>query len=129
MSFFSGFSVVKYDDVKNNNLNYNLGRRINIEKIYQASFSEAMGTISNISIAIISLCSAIIVGVFGKNKKVAVLGVLFLILSIAALVVYYIKKNEIIKVYEENADKTLNIIYFSGSIGIAFILIILLKLL
>lgn len=129
MSFFSGFSVVKYDDVKKNNLNYNLGRRINIEKFYQTSFSEAMSTINNISIAIISLTSAIIVGGFGKNKKVAVLGVLFLILSIAALVVYYIKKNEIIKVYEENADQTLNIVYFSSSIGIAFIFIILINLL
>jgi hypothetical protein len=118
MSFFSGFNEEKKYFVNGKVLE----RSYHIQT-YETSFSEAIGTCSNIFIAALNLIS-IFASYFGSNKKEAVLSFIFFILSIAALVLYYIKKNEIIKVFEENADKTLNIIYFSTSIGIGFIFIL-----
>ncbi len=120
MSFFSGFTERTYKKYLYSSTNYK-------EKAYETSFSEAIGTTSNIIIAIWSLIS-VFNGYFSNNIKVAVLSIIFLILSIAALVLYYIKKNKITKVYEKNADKTLNIIYFSSSISIALTFIILWKI-
>ena len=118
MSFFSGFNEKKKYDVYGKVLKLSY-----TTQTYETSFSEAMGTCSNIFIAGLNLV-IVFASYYGSNKKAAVFSIICFILTIAALVLYYIKKNEIIKVFEENADKTLNIIYFSTSIGIGFIFIL-----
>ena len=107
MSFFSGFYTSK-----------TFGRT------YDTSKSEAMATAGNIIIALITICLFI----FG-NKKDKILNIIFFILSITALVIYYILKNKIIEVYAENADENLNKIYFTSSIVIAALYIIINSLL
>ena len=48
----------------------------------------------------------------------------FILVFIAILVIYYIKKNEIIEIFEMNADDNLNKIYFTSSIVSAVLYII-----
>jgi len=110
MSFFSGFNC---DNIEN----------CNYDRHYNSSISEIIGTLSNLNLAV-----ATITGICGininPNKKINILvNIILFILSIILLVIYYIKKNEITQVFVVNADKNLNIIYFTSSIVIFFIYI------
>jgi uncharacterized membrane protein len=106
MSFFSGFSE-------------------NLERRYRTSFSEAMATQSNISFSLFSILIT-----FQTKKKIifTIINIIFFILFITILVIYYIKKNEIIKVFELNADYNLNKLYFTVSIVVAVFYIIIISL-
>ena len=107
MSFYSGFITSK-----------TFGRK------YETSRSEAMATISNTTIALAS--AFYILNNFKGNKKKLIIIIILFILSILALVLYYIQKNEIIKEYVEGADENLNKTYFTYSmVGAALTIIIL----
>lgn len=111
MSFFSGFSKSS-----------TFGRK------YETSISEAMATFSNINIAAISFFY--ILGNFNlkENKKKLIFVIILFILSILALVLYYIQKNEIIKEWVEGADENLNKTYFTYSMAGAALTIIILNI-
>ncbi len=105
MSFFSGFNC---DNIEN----------CNYDRHYNSSISEIIGTLSNLNLAVITIIN------INPNKKINILvNIILFILSIILLVIYYIKKNEITQVFVVNADKNLNIIYFTSSIVIFFIYI------
>ncbi len=109
MSFFSGFLISR-----------NFGRK------YESSRSEAMATVSNTTIAAVSLFY--ILGNLKGNKKKLIFVIILFILSILALVLYYIQKNEIIKEYVEGADENLNKTYFTCSMVGATLTIIILNI-
>jgi len=109
MSFFSGFSISE-----------TYGR------VYETSSSEAMATFSNFIIAAVSL--VYILGNLKGNKNKLIFVIILFILSILALVLYYIQKNEIIKEYVEGADENLNKTYFTCSMAGAALTIIILNI-
>lgn len=106
MSFFSGFTTYNYD------------------RIYETSFSEAIATTSNIGLSLFCIFTTF---KFAKIKY-TIVNIIFFILFMIILVIYYINKNEKIKVYEKNADDNLNKIYFTSSIVSAVLFIIIITL-
>jgi hypothetical protein len=109
MSFFSGFTISP-----------------TFGKMYETSISEVLATNSNIIVGLFCSYSLFKDISSGNNYFIQTsINIIFLILSIVALVIYYINKNQIIKVYQENADEELNKIYFSSSLVGAILYIII----
>jgi hypothetical protein len=108
MSFFSGFKI---DETE--------------VKIYSTTKSEGMATTTNFFIATTALFFYSL-NDWKKNKRIKIVSLFFILLSILGLIIYYIKKNNILNKFKIDADEELNIIYFISSICGGILLIILL---
>jgi hypothetical protein len=89
---------------------------------YKSSPSETIGNINSFGVAIGSLI-LLVKSLIEKNNMNIITNIIFFIMSITLIIIYFIKRNEIIEIYikDEKPDETINKIYFSLSIIMGFI--------